>query len=234
MNLKGKKIIITGGSLGIGKQTAKELVDKGAHVLITGRSLERLEKAKQYTGAQIMVFDISDLDSIKSNVKKCLDLLNGEIDVIINNAGVGVFQPLDEIKKSDFTTVFNTNVFGLTLFTKEFIPLMKNKKNGTIINIGSSASLKGFKYGSVYAASKFAVRALTQCWQTELRPFNIRVCQINPSEVTTAFSDKDRKERKEIDNKLSPNEIAHSIVSVIEMENKGFVTELSVWATNPF
>lgn len=234
MNLKGKKIIITGGSLGIGKQTAKELVDKGAHVLITGRSLERLEKAKQYTGSQIMVFDISDLDSIKSNVKKCLDLLNGEIDVIINNAGVGVFQPLDEIKKSDFTTVFNTNVFGLTLFTKEFIPLMKNKKNGTIINIGSSASLKGFKYGSVYAASKFAVRALTQCWQTELRPFNIRVCQINPSEVTTAFSDKDRKERKEIDNKLSPNEIAHSIVSVIEMENKGFVTELSVWATNPF
>ena len=234
MNLKGKKIIITGGSLGIGKQTAKELVDKGAHVLITGRSLERLEKAKQYTGAQIMVFDISDLDSIKSNVKKCLDLLNGEIDVIINNAGVGVFQPLDEIKKSDFTTVFNTNVFGLTLFTKEFIPLMKNKKNGTIINIGSSASLKGFKYGSVYAASKFAVRALTQCWQTELRPFNIRVCQINPSEVTTAFSDKDRIERKEIDNKLSPNEIAHSIVSVIEMENKGFVTELSVWATNPF
>ena len=70
---------------------------------------------------------------------------------------------------------------------------MKEQKRGTIINIGSSASVKGFAGGSVYAASKFAVRALTQCWQAELRPFNIRVCQLNPSEVTTAFYKKNAK-----------------------------------------
>jgi 3-oxoacyl-[acyl-carrier protein] reductase len=105
---------------------------------------------------------------------------------------------------------------------------------GTIINIGSSASVKGFAGGSVYAASKFAVRALTQCWQSELRPFNVRVCQLNPSEVTTAFYNEERKERVNEHNKLSPIEIGHSIVSVLEMEDKGFITELNVWATNPF
>ena len=92
---------------------------------------------------------------------------------------------------------------------------MKAQQSGTIINIGSSASKKGYKGGSVYAASKFAVRALTQCWQAELRSFNIRVCQINPSEVTTAFNNPDRKERTDIKNKLSPREIAHSIAKKI-------------------
>jgi 3-oxoacyl-[acyl-carrier protein] reductase len=111
---------------------------------------------------------------------------------------------------------------------------MKSQQSGTIINIGSSASVKGFARGSVYAASKFAVRALTQCWQAELRPFNIRVCQLNPSEVTTAFYNQERVERVEEKKKLSPNEIAYSIVSVLEMEDKGFITELNVWATNPF
>ena len=111
---------------------------------------------------------------------------------------------------------------------------MKKQNHGTIINIGSSASVRGFKNGSVYAASKFAVRALSQCWQAELRPHNIRVCQVNPSEVTTAFAQKDRKERTELDHKLSATEIAHTIISMIEMKNKGFVPEVNIWATNPF
>ena len=111
---------------------------------------------------------------------------------------------------------------------------MKTQKSGTIINIGSSASLKGFKGGSVYAASKFALRALTQCWQAELREFNIRVCQVNPSEVKTAFNDQNRIERELEDKKLRPIEIAHAISSVLEMDDRGFINELNVWATNPF
>ena len=94
--------------------------------------------------------------------------------------------------------------------------------------------MKGFKSGSVYAASKFAVRALTQCWQAELRPYSIRVCQLNPSEVKTAFNDPDRVERSLVDNKLRPSEISHAIISVLEMDDRGFVNELNVWATNPF
>jgi 3-oxoacyl-[acyl-carrier protein] reductase len=141
---------------------------------------------------------------------------------------------MDDVKYSDFKNVFDVNVFGLALLTQEIIPFMKSQNSGTIINIGSSASLKGFKSGSVYAASKFAVRALTQCWQAELRPYSVRVCQLNPSEVKTAFNDPDRVERSLVDNKLRPSEISHAIISVLEMDDRGFVNELNVWATNPF
>lgn len=234
MDLKSKNIIVTGGSLGIGKETAKQLVSKGANVLITGRCVNRLSDAVLYTGAKAIEFDISNFDTIVEKSAECISLLDGRVDVLINNAGIGSFQKIDDVTLNDFQSVFGTNVFGLSLFTKEVVPLMKDKKYGTIINIGSSASIKGFANGSVYAASKFAVRALTQCWQTELRPFNIRVCQINPSEVTTAFYNLDRKERNQEENKLSANEIAHSIISVLEMKEKGFVTEMNIWATNPF
>ena len=234
MNLKGKHILLTGGSLGIGKETAKILVEKGARVLITGRSAKRLEEAAKYTGAQTLVFDISDQENISDNAQQCLEALDGNVDALINNAGIGSFQKIEEVTSSDFKQIFNTNVFGLALLSKSIISLMKEQKSGTIINIGSSASVKGFVGGSVYAASRFAVRALTQCWQAELRPFNIRVCQLNPSEVTTAFFNEERQERAEVYNKLSPKEIAHSILSVLEMEDKGFITELNVWATNPF
>ena len=234
MNVKGKNIIITGGSLGIGKETARDLVKKGANVLITGRSENRLIEAKIYTGSKIIEFDISDHENMYKNAKKCIDILDGRVDVLINNAGIGVRKSIDELNIDDFLKVFNVNVFGLALFTKEIIPLMIKESYGTIINIGSTASLKGYKNGSIYSSSKFAVRCLTQCWQAELRPHNIRVCQVNPSEVTTAFGNSKRVERGDVDNKLTPKEISHSIISAIEMDDRGFVNELNIWATNPF
>ena len=234
MDLKNKNILLTGGSSGIGKKTAEMLVEKGAKVLITGRSYDKIETVKQHLGVQGLSFDISDVENIAAKTEECVRLLGGAVDVLINNAGVGDFGPVDEINMTSFLEVFNTNVFGLALLTKELVPIMKKQNQGTIINIGSSASVRGFKNGSVYAASKFAVRALSQCWQAELRPHNIRVCQVNPSEVTTAFAQKDRKERIELDQKLSATEIAHTIISIIEMRNKGFVPEVNIWATNPF
>tara|TARA_B100000780_G_scaffold61826_1_gene39981 strand:+ start:234 stop:941 length:708 start_codon:yes stop_codon:yes gene_type:complete len=234
MNVKGKNILITGGSLGIGKETAKVLVDKGANVLITGRLQNRLKEARIYTKSKIIEFDISDHKNISENAEKCIDILGGRIDVLINNAGIGVKKSIDELNIEDFLKVFNVNVFGLALFTKEIVPHMIKKSFGTIINIGSTASLKGYKNGSIYSSSKFAVRCLTQCWQAELRPHNIRVCQVNPSEVTTAFGNSKRVERVDVDNKLTTKEISHSIISVIEMDDRGFINELNIWATNPF
>ena len=234
MDLKGKNIIITGGSLGIGKETARDLVEKGANVLITGRSESRLIEAKRYTGAKIIEFDISDHENIFDNARKCIDILDGRVDVLINNAGIGVRRSVEELNIEDFLKVFNVNVFGLALFTKEIVPHMIKESYGTIINIGSTASLKGYKNGSIYSSSKFAVRCLTQCWQAELRPHNIRVCQVNPSEVTTAFGNSERVERENVDNKLTSKEISHSIISAIEMDDRGFINELNIWATNPF
>ena len=235
MDLENKNILVTGGSLGIGKETAKALVEKGANVLITGRSQDRLIESQQYTNAKnIISFDISNIADISVNAKNCIDILDNRVDVLINNAGTGVRRDLDNLNIDDFLAVYNTNVFGLSLLTKEIIPLMKERKGGSIINIGSTASLKGYKGGSIYASSKFAVRALTQCWQAELRRFNIKVTQVNPSEVTTAFANKQRIERSEIHNKLTSKEIAHAIVSSLEMDDRGFINELNVWATNPF
>ena len=234
MNLKGKNIIITGGSLGIGRETAKNMISKGANVLITGRSESRLIEAQKYSGAKIIEFDISDTDNIAENAKKCIDILDGRIDVLVNNAGIGVSKSLDKLNIEDFLRVFNVNVFGLALFTKEIIPLMIEESYGTIVNIGSTASLKGYKNGSIYSSSKFAVRCLTQCWQAELRQYNIRVCQVNPSEVTTAFGSSVRIERENVKNKLTPEEISHAIISSVEMDDRGFINELNIWATNPF
>jgi len=234
MNIQDAHILVTGGSLGIGKATAKQLIDKGAKVVITGRNQERLQKAAKEIGAIPLVFDVSDMDNIENKAAECLQLLDNKIDVLVNNAGIGEFPTLEEVTVDHFRKVFDTNVFGLALLTKAIVPVMKKQQAGTIINIGSTAALKGFARGTVYAASKFAVRAMTQSWQGELRKDNIRVCLVNPSEVTTAFNNNEREEREVEDNKLDSNDIAHTIVSVIEMKDKGFIPEVTVWATNPF
>ena len=110
----------------------------------------------------------------------------------------------------------------------------KEQNYGNIINIGSTAAVKGYPTGTIYSSSKWALRGMTECWRTELRKHNVRVFLVNPSEVTTAFGNPDRVEREEIPNKLRAQEIAHTVKSLLEMDDRGFVPELSVWATNPF
>ena len=218
MQIKNSNVLITGGSSGIGKETAKQFIAKGAKVVITGRDDKRLQQVASEIGAIPLLFDISDLKAIPSKAK----------------AGIGVFPLLGDITEDDLWSVYKTNVFGLALLTQEIIPVFKAQSSGNIINIGSTASQKGFARGTVYAASKFAVRGMTQSWQAELRKDNIRVCLVNPSEVTTAFADDSRTEREELANKLGAEEIAQTIISIVEMRDKGFVPEVTVWATNPF
>ena len=232
-NLSGKKAFVTGGSSGIGKATAIELIANGATVCITGRDKVKLENVASEINAIPIYLDVGKYNSI---AVKTLDAFHsmGGIDVLINNAGIGEFAKLEDIKVSHFETIFTTNVFGLTMLTQEVVKFFKTQQHGTIINIGSSAATSGFPSGSVYCASKFALRGLTECWRHELRKDNIRVILINPSEVPTAFNNKDRVERQEKENKLSSREISHAIVSAINMDKRGFIPELNIWATNPF
>ena len=234
MKINNSNVLITGGSSGIGKEAAKQFISKGAKVLITGRDKEKLERVATEIGAIPLQFDISDLKTIPQKAKEAIALLGGKIDVLVNNAGIGVFPVLGEITEQDLMEVYTTNVFGLALLTQEITPVFKAQQYGNIINIGSTASLKGFARGSVYAASKFALRGMTQSWQAELRKDNIRVCLVNPSEVTTAFADENRKERNEEKNKLGAEDIAQTILSIVAMRDKGFVPEITIWATNPF
>ena len=231
--VRGLKVLITGGSSGIGKATAKQLAAQGAVVSITGRDKSKLDRVASEINAIPIHLDVTKYNNIAVKVLDAFHSMGG-IDVLVNNAGIGSFSKLDEIKVSDFEEVFSTNVYGLTMITQEVVKFFKTQQFGTIINVGSTASTNGFASGSVYCASKFALRGLSSCWRHELRRDNIRVMLVNPSEVPTAFNNKNRDEREEEPKKLTSKEIAHAIISTIEMDSRGFIPELNVWATNPF
>lgn len=233
MKIKDSKILITGGSSGIGKAAAQLLSQSGAKVAITGRDKAKLEKVAEETGVFPIHADVAKEEDIDMTYKLFLEKFGG-LDCLINNAGIGEFPSVEELTFEAFQNVYSVNVFGAAMMTKKAAEIFKKQSSGNIINIASTAALKGFSRGSVYSSSKFALRGMTECWQAELRPFNIRVMLINPSEVTTAFANKERVERPEVPKKLRSEEIAHSIKAVLEMEDRGFIPELTVWATNPW
>ena len=233
MKIRDSKILITGGNSGIGKAAAKLLSESGAKVGITGRDKSKLEKVAEEIDALAIHADVSKENDIALTYKVFLDKFGG-LDCLINNAGIGEFPTLEEITLDAFMNVYSVNVFGAALMARDAAKIFKKQNYGNIINIASTASLRGFARGSIYSSSKFALRSMTECWQAELRPFNIRVMQVNPSEVPTAFGNKDRKERDEAANKLTSDEIAHTIKAMLEMDDRGMIPEVSVWASNPF
>lgn len=234
MQIKDSTFLITGGSLGIGKATAKLLIEKGGKVAITGRNKSRLKKAAKEIGAFPINADVAKPEDIKKTYDVFLKEFK-KLDCLVNNAGIGGnWNDVFNLNLEDFMKVYSVNVFGAAMMTKYAANIFKKQNYGNIINISSTAGTKGYANGTVYASSKFALRGMTQCWQAELRKYNVRVILVNPSEVLTAFGDDEGKERKEVSNKLRSFEIAHAIVSTLEMDDRGFIPEVTVWATNPF
>ncbi|PCJ60502.1 MAG: short-chain dehydrogenase [Planctomycetota bacterium] len=233
MNIKDSVILITGGSSGLGKETAKLLIEMGGKVAITGRDKSKLDTVAVDIGAFPIHADVSSDDDILRTYSDVISHF-GKLDVLINNAGTGVHENLENLSRDDFEYIFQINVFGAAMMSKHAAEIFKKHNGGTIVNIGSTSGLKGYEAGSVYSASKFALRGLTQCMQAELRCHNIRVILVNPSYVPTAFGSKDRSPRAEEDNKLSSTEIAHTIVSSLTMDDRGMIPEVSIWATNPW
>lgn len=234
MQIQNSTFLVTGGSAGIGKATAKFLIEKGGKVAITGRDKAKLEKVSKEIGAFPIHADVAKENDVKKTYELFLKQF-GKLDCLINNAGIGGSRhDVSNLTLEDFNLVYSVNVFGAALMAREAAKLFKSQNHGNIVNIASTAGTKGYANGTVYSSSKFALRGMTQCWQAELRKYNVRVILINPSEVTTAFGDLDRVERDEVKNKLRPLEIAHTIVSALEMDDRGFIPEVTVWATNPF
>jgi len=234
MEIKGATFLVTGGSLGIGRASAKLLIEKGGKVAITGRNKSRLEKAAKEMGAFRIYADAGKPEDIKRTYDEFLKEFK-KLDCLINNAGIGgKWDQVFDLDLDDFMKVYSVNVFGAALMAKYAARLFKEQNYGNIINISSTAGTKGFANGTVYSSSKFALRGMTECWRAELRKFNVRVILVNPSEVLTAFGDDEGREKKEVSNKLRGIEIAHTIVSALEMDDRGFIPEVTVWATNPF
>jgi 3-oxoacyl-[acyl-carrier protein] reductase len=233
MTIEGKKIIITGGSSGIGKATAKQLTELGAQVLITGRSDNRVQKAGEAIGCHWISADVSKSEDVTKTFNWVEKNWNNDLDVLINNAGLGEFASIENTAMESYYRVFGVNIFGPIMMVKKALPIMKAKRSGSIVNIASTSSMKGFSNGSAYSSSKFALRGFTQSLIEEVRQFNIRVFQVNPSEVTTALGNPEREERNEIDFKLGADQLAQTITSLLQLPQKAFIPELSVWATNP-
>lgn len=232
MNINDAKVLITGGSSGIGYETARLLKENGARVVICGRNEDTIQKAASEIGVSGFKADVKNEEDVKKLFEYTLQELGG-LNVVINNAGLGQFSPLAETSSEDFKRIWEINVLGAFQVGREAAKHFIAQNTGNIINISSSAGKKGFANGSAYVASKFALSGLTECWRAELRPHNVRVMQVNPSEVITDFGAKLGNTPSNIDHKLKPSEIAHVILSMLTMNDVGFVTETSVWATNP-
>lgn len=233
MDLSGARALITGGSEGIGYGIAKALVEKGAKVAIMARNEEKLNLAAKELKVMAIAGDVSQEADAQAAVESFVEAFGG-IDILINNAGFGYFAPLLELDKEKFDAVFSTNVTGAMLMGREAARHFVMQNKGHLLNISSTSGLGGGNNSSAYSGSKFALRGMTECWRAELRPHNVRVTLVNPSEVQTPFFAKIGHEQELSENKLRPEEIAAAIVGALEIDDRGFIPEFSVFATNPF
>ena len=232
MNLKNATALVTGGSSGIGYSIAKTLIDAGTRVAITGRDEKKLYKAAESLNAVAIRADVANEADVQRTMKEVQQAF-GHLDILVNNAGFGVFKKLVDMDRTSFDAVFATNVTGAMLMGREAAKHFIQRNSGNIVNICSTASLRGAANGTAYYASKFALRGMTECWRAELRQFNIRVFLVNPSEVLTNFGAAAGFTQKENPTKLRGEDIAHMIKVALEMEDRGFTPELTIFATNP-
>lgn len=233
MELKEAIALVTGGSEGIGRAIAEALIAEGCHVTVTGRREGPLRATAEEIGADWVVGDVgSEADAARSIAQVITKW--GHLDILVNNAGYGLFKPLVETTLEELEALYRTNVFGPFLMAREAAKHFMERGRGEMINIGSTSALKGSATRTAYGSSKFALRGMTECWRDELRRHNVRVMLVNPSEVMTDFAAKAGSPREPSDKKLRPKEIADAIIGALKVDGRGFVPELSVFATNPF
>lgn len=233
MNIENAKVLVTGGSQGIGLCIAEHLKNAGAQVVVAARNADRLESVATEKGMFSCTADVSDEKQVENLFSQTVSILGG-LDVVINNAAYGYFSPLVDIEFEKFERLLKTNLSGAMLVGREAARYFKKQNSGNIVNISSTAGLGGFQNGTAYVATKFALKGMTECWRAELRPYNVRVMLVNPSEVQTEFVVNSGRDRRPFNpTKLLADDIAHTVLSMLSLNDRAFVTEATVWATNP-
>ena len=228
--------LVTGASRGIGKAIALALADEGMDVIIFGRDVKALEKVQseiksKNVRCEYFSGDVGDEKFVHMSFKKIIDVY-GKIDYLVNNAGMGILKPLTEAKLDEFKEQMNANVYGVFNFSRAVIGDMIKRKKGSIINIVSLAGKNGFIGGTMYGATKHAVLGFTKSLMLEVREYNVRVATICPGSVATEFGT-DNNQKKEIERVLSPEDVAHAVLSIINLPVRAMMSEIDLRPTNP-
>ena len=237
MNLKGKNALITGGGRGLGKAVAIALANEGVNVGITGRNEEHLkstvaELEKLGVKAVYSVFNVDEMAQVEQGVASIASQLGG-IDILINNAGVGDFGSFEDMPVETWEKVMKVNLFGVYYVAKATLPYLKQNKEGDIVNVASTAGLKGAPNMSAYCASKAAVISLSQSLMAELRKFNIRVITLTPSTIATDMSIEGKLTDGNPEKVLQPEDFAEWVRDILKMNRRAMIASASIFSTNP-
>lgn len=238
-SLIGKTAIITGAGKGLGKAMALALAAEGVNLGIIGRTtkdLEKLSKELNTVNPEITVAHATANIGSYTEVKDAVATITASlktIDILINNAGVLKMGGILELSVEEWEQVFQINVLGTYYMLHEVLPHITQQGKGDIINIASTAGLKGSARMSAYGASKAAVINLTESLMQEVRKSNIRVTTVNPSTIATdmtlsaGFTDGDAEKV------LQPEDLAFLVVQQLKLPQRAFVKEIGLWSTNP-
>jgi NAD(P)-dependent dehydrogenase (short-subunit alcohol dehydrogenase family) len=225
--LEGKVALVTGASRGIGKAIARTLSRMGAMLSLCARDAQRLQSARrelEADGAKVLDVpaDVSRHDDIISLVQTTERSL-GPIEILVNNAGIGHFAPIQEASEANWDATLDTNLKAVFLLSKAVAPGMISRRSGHIINIASLAGKSAFAGGGIYCASKWGLLGLTQCAAEDLRPYGIRVSAICPGSVATDFSPHSSKDP---DKMLQPEDVAHAVEMILTQAQQSFISEV--------
>ena len=228
-----KVALVTGASSGIGRAIALRFGSRGMAVGLVARRKDRLAEVAakiESSGGKAVTIpgDVRDPAFAAAAVKQVVDAF-GRIDVLVNNAGIGTYAPLEQLTDDSFREQFEVNVFGPFYFTRATAPHMRAQKSGQIVNIGSVVGLVGTARGTAYVGTKWALRGMNECWREELYPDGIKVAYVAPGYVITEFGG--RKEDfslPEAEWALTPDDVAHAVESIVDQGPNSDIREVVI------
>jgi 3-oxoacyl-[acyl-carrier protein] reductase len=236
MELSGKVAIVTGGTKGIGRGIAEALVREGVNVCVSARSRNEIDD----TVRELMALGRSRVTGIvcdvrnQAQIKSLFELTQielGGVDILINNAGIGIFVPVEEMSPEDFRAVLETNLFGVFYCCHEAIPLMKKRGGGYIINISSLAGANPHPRMAAYNASKFGLNGFSEALMQEIRHDGIKVSYIMPGSVNTEFGGDSPSDQNSW--QLQPSDIARVVVDLLHHDDRALPSRVEIRPSKP-
>ena len=227
--LRDKVVIITGAGSGLGRELSILLAQKDAIVILVGRREKKLEETAKLIEEVGGISDLFSLDiSISAEVKDFFNSIKqkySRVDILINNAGVGSFANLEDLEIKDIDRMIDSNLKGTIYFTREVLYIMKEKNSGQIINIISTAGMRGKAQESVYAASKFGVSGLTKSLQQELKQTRVKVTGVFVGGMQTEFWDQSKQETSSF---MLASDVAEVVGELIRKADNMQVSEIVI------